>query len=303
MSRLVHSPPIVSLYLVAAAWVGNALYALGEPGGALKYWSPALVAVAMIAFVVLHGRLFESTRGLLLFVATVFVIGWGFESISIMTGIPFGNYHYTDAMAPFLGHVPVSVMPAYCLMGYVSWAMARILVLQQDDCDTPSGKVLVPLVAALLMVLWDLSMDPLRATVEQRWIWHDGGRHLGVPLLNYLGWFLVTWTMFQTYALLRQPAPVPCTDLDAADTSLLRLSVPLMYLAFPVEYLLNAVVADPDHAAVFVESAQLDIGEIYAATALLSLVTMVPAALIASHKIWRVEMAPLNLALNEETQR
>ena len=102
---------------------------------------------------------------------------------------------------------------------------------------------------------------------------------------------------------MRQPAPVPCTDLDAADTSLLRLSVPLMYLAFPVEYLLNAVVADPDHAAVFVESAQLDIGEIYAATALLSLVTMVPAALIASHKIWRVEMAPLNLALNEETQR
>ncbi len=70
-----------------------------------------------------------------------------------------------------------------------------------------------------------------------------------------------------------------------------------MYLAFPVRYLLNAVVADPDHAAVFVESAQLDIGEIYAATALLSLVTMVPAALIAD-----ADLAGRNGALEPRTE-
>ena len=303
MSRKILTLPVVSLYLVAAAWLGNALYAMGEPGGALKYWSPALVAVGMITFVIIHGRIFEGSRDLLLFAVTVFVIGWTFETISIVTGIPFGNYHYTDVMAPFLGHVPVSVMPAYCLMGYISWAMARILCLQGDSSDSRTERLIAPLVAALLMVLWDLSMDPLRATIEQRWIWHDGGSHLGVPLLNYLGWFLVTWTMFQTYALLRSPAPSTQGDLGTADAALLRLSVPLMYLAFAVEYVLNPAVADPEHAASMVESGQLSVGHIHAATALLTMVTMVPVALVAIHKVWRAERTSLYLTLNEETQR
>ena len=47
--------------------------------------------------------------------------------------------------------------------------------------------------AAALMVLWDLSLDPLRATVENRWIWISGGSYFGVPLGNFVGWFMVTW--------------------------------------------------------------------------------------------------------------
>jgi Carotenoid biosynthesis protein len=33
----------------------------------------------------------------------------------------------------------------------------------------------VPLVAAFVMVMWDLTMDPIAATVQKQWIWHDGG--------------------------------------------------------------------------------------------------------------------------------
>jgi len=280
------SNPAACLLLGLAACLGNALYALGEAGGLLKIWAPALVATAMIAFLVVHGRACYSPRQLLLFAVTVFLIGWLFETVSVITGFPFGSYHYTEVMGPFVGHVPVSVMPAYCVMGYVSWSMARILLGRMDGRLDKTLRFAVPVVAAALMVVWDLSMDPLRATVERRWIWLEGGPHFGVPLKNYLGWALVTWLMFQAFALILSRTPPPPLEQPRTEAVRFWLSVPLMYCAFAVEYLLNPLLAETT-AMVTVNGAAVPVMAIFGEVAVLAAATMLPVAFAAAAIAWR----------------
>lgn len=266
-----------------AACIGNAIYAVAEPGGLVKFWSPGLVAAAMIAFLIVHGSRCYGGRQVLRFAGIVFLTGWFFETISIVTGFPFGHYHYTDSMKPFLGHVPVSVMPAYCVMGYVSWSMARIVLNRHETWTDNAVRFAVPVTAAFFMVLWDVSMDPLRATVEQRWIWLDGGSHLGVPLQNYLGWALVTWIMFQCFAVSLARRPGASIGLTHGSKRLFWLSVPVMYAAFAVEYVLNPFTAN--HAAigiVWINGAEVPVENIFDHVALLAAMTMLPAAALAA---------------------
>ncbi|MEX3008553.1 carotenoid biosynthesis protein [Hoeflea sp. TYP-13] len=241
----------------------------------------------MIAFLIIHGRRSEGGRGLFIFVISVFVIGWTFETVSVLTGFPFGNYHYTEIMAPFLGHVPIFVMPAYCIMGYVCWSLARILLCCVNDPSDTIMRYGVPVAAALLMVLWDASMDPLRATVEGRWIWLDGGPHFGVPLVNYFGWFCVTWMMFQLFSILRERVASAVPHNQQISSRLFWVPVPLMYLAFPVEYVLNPLVAGSRAEAVLVNGASVPVAGIYSDISMLTVLTMVPVAVVAVFQLLR----------------
>jgi uncharacterized membrane protein len=275
------------ILLVAAAWTGNALYACGASESMLKTWSPAIVAVAMITYMIAYGRRTESGRAIFFFSVAVFLIGWTFETISVLTSFPFGTYHYTDVMGPFIGHVPIAVMPAYCVMGYVSWSMARILAGNPKGELSSRGVMVVPVTAAMLMVMWDLPMDPLRATVEGRWIWHGQGNFLGIPLINFAGWFGVTWTMFQVYALFLRREYVRTARPAETSSRRLHLTVPLMYLAFPVEYLLNPWVADAAGSTVNIHGDPVPLSEVHTAVAMLTATTMLPAALLALACLFR----------------
>nr|WP_246188704.1 carotenoid biosynthesis protein [Nitratireductor arenosus] len=241
----------------------------------------------MIAFFVIHGRQLYSGRQLLAFAVTVFLVGWFFETVSVLTGFPFGNYHYTELMAPFLGHVPVSVMPAYCVMGYVSFSMARILLNRIGGRPDAMLRFGVPVVASLLMVAWDLSMDPLRATIEQRWVWLDGGPHFGVPVENYFGWAFVTWIMFQAFTLFLGRGAANRLVPPSAETVRYWLSVPVIYLAFAVEYVLNPVFGATGARAVAVNGLEIPVAEIEAEIAFLTATTMIPLAFLAIARLRR----------------
>lgn len=271
---------------VGLAWLGNGLYAFGWDMPAVKFWSPSLVAFGMIGFLLLHGTRAEGRLAIVRFAVLACVVGWLFEAVSLGTGFPFGSYHYTDIMAPMVGGVSAFVLPAYCVMGYVCWRMARILV---DRTRGPADRqltVVAPVVAALLMVLWDVSMDPLRSTLEGRWIWHHGGPHFGTPLSNFSGWFVVSWTIFQAYALTLPQAARVHSALPAEGAGRSEAAVPLMYLAFPVEYLGNPLLADPGPATVSVEGVPVLVSDLHASVAVLTLVTMVPIAILAFARVF-----------------
>ncbi len=274
------------LALVALAWLGNAIYAWGVPDGLLKKYSPALVASSMIAFVILHGSHQWGWRRVLSFAITIFCIAWFFETVSINTGFPFGNYSYGENMWPFFGNVPVAVMPAYWVMAYVCWSLAISLRKRIDGPMDRNFMIGVPVIGALLMVIWDLSMDPLRAIAEQRWHWHDGGSYFGVPYTNFLGWFFVTWLMFQIFAILVRQTGHNAPSRIAVDNWKYWLSIPLMYLAFPMEYLLNPIFASA------LGNTNLHISgkiapAIYFEIALITLLTMVPISLGAMARMRR----------------
>jgi putative membrane protein len=129
------------------------------------------------------------------------------ENFGVMTGFPFGRYYFTSAMGPKFLLVPILMGPAYLGMGYLAWTLAR-LILETDAAQNilaGSRVITLPLVASSLMVGWDLTMDPALSTVGHYWIWLRGGPYFGVPVSNFMGWYLTNYIIYQLFALyLRQ---------------------------------------------------------------------------------------------------
>lgn len=165
---------------------------------------PAISIIVPTVFAFMHGSRRLGWPTMLTFFAIAFVVSWCMESLSIATGFPFGHYHYTERLGPKLGTVPLLIMPAYFAMCYVSWNLAHIVLNKFDHSADALQRFAVPVIAAFIMVMWDLSMDPSRATVSQAWIWRDGGSYFGVPFVNFMGWFLTVYLIFQILALVLQ---------------------------------------------------------------------------------------------------
>jgi uncharacterized membrane protein len=96
------------------------------------------------------------------------------------TSFPFGHYHFqASQFSLWAGRVPLLVGMLYFGVGLLSWLIAGILLERRA--------LLRPVIAASLMVLWDLVMDPSFSTIGKVWVWHKGGPFFGVPLLNFAG--------------------------------------------------------------------------------------------------------------------
>lgn len=109
-------------------------------------------------------------------------LGWGFELIGSRTGVPFGRYHYTDVLKPQIRNVPVVVPAAWLMMIPASAAVGELMV--------PGGTDVVQLlVSAAAFTAWDLFLDP-QMVLWDFWRWEKPGRYFGIPLVNFLGWFL-----------------------------------------------------------------------------------------------------------------
>jgi uncharacterized membrane protein len=159
-----------------------------------------------IPFAAIHGvRRYGWKRFIAFFVVT-FVISNLFENLSILTGFPFGNYYYTGAQKLF--YVPIAIGLIYFGLGYVSWLVASTILDRADEglkLHTRSGRintVLLPVLAAAVMTAFDVGNDSVASTVGHTWVWENGGGLFGVPYTNYLGWWLVTYSFFQVFALI-----------------------------------------------------------------------------------------------------
>jgi uncharacterized membrane protein len=265
---------------------------------------PPLVSVALVTllpfvFVFVHGSLHYRFRDVLVFAAITLVVSNIFENLSILTGFPFGHYYYTDGLGPKLFLVPILIGPAYLGTGYLAWTLARI-VLGATDKRLPGRQVwAVPVVASFLMVAWDLSFDPIASTLRQSWIWEQGGSYFGVPLSNFLGWFLTVFVFFQLFALYlrgRSSAPSAAQTLSrgywllaVAFYGVIALGTPLNILAQTA----NATVADP--AGVLWRTQ-----DIYTVTGLVWMFTMLPFTLLSLMKLAEWPVALPSLAQRSE---
>jgi putative membrane protein len=168
----------------------------------LQVVPPALFAVA-------HGSVVHGARGISVF--AVFCLGFGTlaESVSLRTGFPFGHYYLTDVMGPKLFQLPVLLALAYLGIGYVSWILA-LLILGDVDKPIRGARVLtLPLLASLIMLAWDVSMDAVWSTIDRAWIWRDGGAYFGVPVSNFIGWSLTAFLYYLAFALYCRANPIP----------------------------------------------------------------------------------------------
>lgn len=194
-----------------------------------------LGVLVTVAFIVYHGSRFYGVKNMMLFILITFGISWSLESLSIATGFPFGNYHYTGG--GLIGEVPWIIMPAYLGTGYLSWTTAHILSGKFTPKIQGKQIVLLPFLGSFVMVMWDIVMDPILSTVQGEWIWEDGGFYFGVPLTNYFGWFLTVFLIYLVFAIFisQQTGKQYSTKVNSR---LYWLSIPLMYLGIGLQFLL-----------------------------------------------------------------
>jgi putative membrane protein len=185
------------LWVLAAAYavalVANISFGLGIP--------IAVVLLMSVAFAIIHGAVRYGWTGIVAFVVISLVVSNILENTSILTGFPFGHYHYSDALGPKLFLVPLLIGPAYFANGYFAWVIGNVLIGELRRGSSAVLTFAVPFIAAFVMVMWDLTFDPRASTIQHQWIWEQGGGYFGVPLTNYLGWFFTVYLFLQLFAL------------------------------------------------------------------------------------------------------
>ena len=177
-------------------------------------WMRPYVFVFLAAFLTLSTLNRGAARtGLLL------VIGSGIaylsEWTSIRWGFPYGDYLYFEsAMAGELvvGGVPLWDSVSYSFIAYASYETVSFLKWQPRI-----------LLSAVLMTLADVVIDPITIRGEewflgQVYFYPEGGIFFGVPISNFVGWFLVAYAILFSYEKLsqrwvRRPAPLRVPQL------------------------------------------------------------------------------------------
>ncbi len=265
-----------------ALWALIVLYAAARvlqvfPGKVPMLAVIALHVLSPAVFALIHGAILYGSRGIFTFAALCLVIGNIFENLGILTGFPFGRYYFTDVMGPKLFLVPILLGLAYLGMGYLSWTLGCLILGGMRSPLAGSRVVTLPLVASFIMVAWDLSMDPVWSTIEHGWIWLQGGAYFGVPVSNFLGWYLTVYVFYQLFALYLRDRS---TNPNALPSSYWHLAV----LFYGVSAAGNIILVIPPAGLTVVSDpsgAQWKVSDITGACALASIFTMGAFALLA----------------------
>lgn len=157
----------------------------------------SLISAAVIVLLALPAygalaRYVGVARGLAL-IAALSVLSMTVEAVGVLTGVPYGRFAYSPGIGTaVIGPVPWTVGFAYVPLLLGACAMARRYA---------SGRPLwqQAFLGALLLVAADLVLDP-GAALLGFWVWSDPGPYYGIPLSNFVGWFL-TGTAYSALTL------------------------------------------------------------------------------------------------------
>src|SRR4051794_13645020 len=137
-----------------------------------------LVAAAVL-FVLLTRR--AGVAWLASFVA-IYATSLVSELAGTTVGFPFGAYSYTEALGPkWFAHVPMLIPLSWFLMAVPSFAIAGLLT------SRALGRVAV---GSVVLLSWDLALDPAMSFATKYWVWGEPGAYYGMPWLNLFGWYV-----------------------------------------------------------------------------------------------------------------
>ncbi len=166
----------------------------------------------MMLFSIFHAAYVLGWRHTLLFFGITVAVSWSYEHVGVETGLIYGSYHYTDALGLKLGHVPIIIPIAWFMMIYPSYIIANLIgsgrQMMVRERNNNNRITLVQILwlsflSAVIMTTWDLVVDPyLSGSTGRAWIWEEGGQYFGVPLHNFGGWLLTTFTIYFIFQLL-----------------------------------------------------------------------------------------------------
>ena len=160
--------------------------------------------IFMLFFSLFHGWYLIGWKKTLVFFVITAGISWGYEQIGVETNLIYGEYHYTDYLGQKLGHVPIIIPLAWFMMIYPSYIIANMIFSGKAISvqNKFSRIILLALLSAVIMTAWDLVIDPyLSGPTVQAWIWETGGPYFDIPIHNFFGWILTTFTIYLLYRI------------------------------------------------------------------------------------------------------
>ena len=139
--------------------------------------------VVATAFVVACMLRMHGLWGTMSFIGLVIAIPFASEFLGVTTGIPYGAYAYIETPGPYvLGLVPLFIFVAWILIAYLAMATTTAALGRSTLWLAP--------VDGLVATAWDLLVDPV-AVRSQFWKWLSPAALYGVPISNFVGWFVV----------------------------------------------------------------------------------------------------------------
>lgn len=185
-------PPKLAVALLAIVYTVGVL-GLNSPMRELfARLTPVTLLLTLVVMLSYHRR---RGLGLVVFSCLVLLGGFFVEWVGVHTGWLFGRYQYLEALGPKLDGVSVIIGVNWLLLVYA------IGVFVQSFSVYAWRRVVL---GALVMVATDLLIEPVAISLGF-WTWEGGG----IPLLNYLGWFVVSVAFFTLFEKMRLPKTNP----------------------------------------------------------------------------------------------
>ena len=176
-------------------------------------WAPAVFSMSfsffsqsliILGFLVLARECHKSFGwGWLRYFAVAYLISVTMELASTTYGIPFGKYAYTTLLGfKIFDHVPVLIPLSWFFMAVPSYCLAELIL------GSFKNRWIKVILASLLLVTWDFTLDPAMSKLTPFWIWEEPGPTiLNVPIKNIAGWFLTGILICTSFELLNFKTP------------------------------------------------------------------------------------------------
>lgn len=120
------------------------------------------------------------------------VVAYALEEFGVHTGLLFGRYYFNPVMGPKLDVIPIALPFGWMALIYLSWIVTNLMIYGSPT-PTKHNHVNILLGAALTALVCstiDMNADPF-CVANNWWVWLDGGPIFGVPVHNWVGWFIV----------------------------------------------------------------------------------------------------------------
>lgn len=181
------------------------------------------------------------------FTVAGYLIAFASEYASINTGFPYGWYYYVETTRSselWVAGVPFFDSLSYVFLTYCSYTLALLVLapvkrIKGDLLLLETGRLRrcfpVLFLGSLFQVFLDIIIDPV-ALQGGRWFlgriygYQEVGVHFGVPVSNYLGWWLVSALLIAALQLIDRSGEAGQRPAGVAQAPYRCLYGPFLYL-------------------------------------------------------------------------
>jgi uncharacterized membrane protein len=118
----------------------------------------------------------------LFFIGVVLILTTATEAVELETKSPFGERLFNDTLVPFLpGGSPLAFPLFWLIITINSFLICRLLI------SNPKNPYIVPFAAGLLILAFDVLLEPFGSFINKYWIWNNNY----VPLINFVSWYII----------------------------------------------------------------------------------------------------------------